>query len=103
MSNFSDHQNRRLNRRLPLDCEACIVLADGRRIEAQCIELGVGGMTLQAAYVPREDEVIEVLVRGPEASPLARPPLHGRLEVTRCHALDDGRYEIGGRLAQVLQ
>lgn len=103
MGNFRGDENRRLERRLPLDCAACIVLGDGRRIEAHCTELGVGGMTLRAAYVPAQDELIEVIVRAPQASRLAQPPLHCRLAVTRCHALDDGRHEIGGRLIQVLQ
>ena len=68
---------------------------------AECIELSVSGMTLHAAYVPGELEVIDVAVMSPGAG-LGRPPLVTRLKVIRCHALGDGRYEIGGSIVRVI-
>ncbi|MDY0071425.1 MAG: PilZ domain-containing protein [Thauera sp.] len=103
MKEIPPYQNRRLDRRLPLDCAAYIALPGGERIEARCIEIGVGGMTLRAAYVPGESEVINVAVLSPENSRLAsRPPLISKLEVTRCNAVGEGVYEIGGRIVRVL-
>lgn len=58
-------------------------------------------MTLHAAYVPGESEVIEVAVMSPGSS-LGRPPLVTRLKVTRCHAIGHGRYEIGGTIIRVV-
>lgn len=103
MKDIPPHQNRRLDRRLPLGCPAFIALRSGQRIEAVCIEIGVGGMTLHAAYVPEQNEILDVAVLGPQGSPVSdRPPLVGKLEVTRCNALGDGRYEIGGRMMRVV-
>lgn len=103
MKEIPPYQNRRLDRRLPLDCAAYIALPGGERIEARCIEIGVGGMTLRAAYVPGENEVIHVIVLGPENSLVSsRPPLVSKLEVTRCNAIGDGVYEIGGRIVRVV-
>ena len=68
---------------------------------AECIELSVSGMTLHAAYVPGELEVIDVAVMSPGAG-LGRPPLVTRLKVTRCHAIGGGRYELGGAIPQVV-
>lgn len=103
MKDIPPHLNRRLDRRLPMDCAAYIVLSGGERIDARCVELGVGGMTLHAAYVPGENEIINVAVLGPENSLLAaRPPLLSKLEVTRCNALGGGLYEIGGRIVRVV-
>jgi hypothetical protein len=45
--------------------------------------------------------VIDVAVMSPGTG-LGRPPLVTRLKVTRCHALGDGRYEIGGAITQVV-
>lgn len=58
-------------------------------------------MTLRAAYVPGEYEVIEVAVMSPSER-VERPPLVTRLKVMRCHALGDGRYEIGGAIVRVV-
>ncbi|WP_246034687.1 hypothetical protein [Azoarcus indigens] len=58
-------------------------------------------MTIRAAYVPGELEVIEVAVASPGAQ-LDRPPLVTRLQVKRCHAVGDGIYEIGGAIVRVL-
>lgn len=93
MNNY--YQNRRLDRRIPLHSNAVIRLDGGSEIEANCVELGVGGMTLHAAYVPGDGEEFEVEVDPPEGS-LPRPPLIVRVQVRRCNALEEqGLYEIG--------
>lgn len=95
--------DRRLDRRIPLGCQACIVAPGGQRLEATCIELSVGGMTLHTRYVPAASEVIEVMVASPgSGSAVLRPPLHAKLRVLRCHPLGDGRYELGGEIVTVL-
>ncbi|MDR2260931.1 MAG: PilZ domain-containing protein [Azoarcus sp.] len=94
-------RDRRLDRRIPLGCSARILPRSGDEIEAECIELSVSGMTLHAAYVPGEGEVIEVVIVSPDDK-VTRPPLVTRLRVTRCHALADGRYEIGGSIIRVV-
>ncbi len=102
MNDRASSPDRRLDRRIPLGCTATIRPRHGGEIPAECIELSVGGMTLHAAYVPGELEVIEVVVSGPTDS-LGRPPLVTRLEVRRCHALGGGRYEIGGAIVRVVE
>ncbi|AMO37495.1 hypothetical protein [Thauera humireducens] len=103
MKDIPPYQDRRLDRRLPLGCPAFIALRNGERVDAVCVEIGVGGMTLHAAYVPGRNEVIDVAVLGPQGSPTPdRPPLITKLEVIRCNALGDGRYEIGGRIVRVV-
>ena len=93
MKDLPPHQNRRLDRRIPLGCAAFIALRDGSRVDATCVELGVGGMTLNAAYVPGQNEVLTVAVLGPQGeATLDRPPLIARLEVRRCNALGNGQY-----------
>ncbi|MBR0568110.1 PilZ domain-containing protein [Azoarcus sp. L1K30] len=101
MNDHASPPDRRLDRRIPLGCSAAILLAGGQSIVAECVELGVGGMTLRAAYVPGEYEVIEVAVMSPSER-VERPPLVTRLKVMRCHALGDGRYEIGGAIVRVV-
>jgi len=103
MKDVPPHQERRLDRRLPLGCPAFIALRSGERVDATCIEIGVGGMTLHAAYVPARNEIIDVAVLGPQGSPTPdRPPLITKLEVLRCNARGDGRNEIGGRIVRVV-
>jgi hypothetical protein len=94
-------RDRRLDRRIPLGCSAHIRSPDGDEIVAECIELSVSGMTLHANYVPAEGEVIDIAVDSPNDK-MERPPLITRLRVTRCHALPDGRYEIGGSTVRVV-
>ena len=103
MKDLPPHQNRRLDRRIPLGCAAFMAFRDGIRVDATCVELGVGGMTLNAAYVPGRNEVLTVAVLGPQGeATLDRPPLIARLEVRRCNALGNGQYEIGGHIVQVV-
>lgn len=92
MNNY--YQNRRLDRRIPLGSNAVIRLDGGSEIEANCVELGVGGMTLHSTYVPGEGEEFEVAVDSPEGR-LTRPPLVVRVLVRRCNAIEEGLYEIG--------
>lgn len=102
MNDRSQPSDRRLDRRIPLGSDAAILLEHGDRIEAECIELSVSGMTLRAPYVPGESEVITVEV-APPASRIERPPLTLRLAVLRCHPLEDGRYEIGGTTVEIIE
>lgn len=101
MNDRASPPERRLDRRIPLGCSASILLANGEAVPAECVDLSIGGMTLRAAYVPGESEVIEVAVISP-SDRVDRPPLVTRLKVTRCHALGDGRYEIGGTIVRVV-
>lgn len=101
MNDRASLPERRLDRRIPIGCPATIRLRTGETIPAECVELSVGGMTLRAAYVPGEAEVLEVAVASPGGA-LERPPLVTRLEVKRCHALGDGFYEIGGTTVRVI-
>jgi hypothetical protein len=98
---YASPRDRRLDRRIPLGCSACIRVNNGDEIAAECIELSVSGMTLHVPYVPGEGEVIEVVITSPNER-VARPPLVTHLRVTRCHALPDGRYEIGGATVRVV-
>ena len=102
MNDRAFHSDRRLDRRIPLGCPAQIRLRNGESVPAECVEIGVGGMTLHSTYVPGEAEVLEVVVASPPGQ-LARPPLVTRLEVKRCHALGGGRYEIGGATVRVVE
>ncbi|MDT3672021.1 MAG: PilZ domain-containing protein [Aromatoleum sp.] len=102
MNDRASPPERRLDRRVPLGCPASIRLRGGEIIAAECIDISVGGMTLRAAYVPAEAEVLEVAVASPGGA-LARPPLVTRLEVRRCHALGNGLYEIGGATLRVVE
>lgn len=102
MIDRSAPSDRRLDRRIPLGTEAFILLDFNDRIQAECIELSVSGMTLRADYVPGEAETLQVEVVSP-AGRLERPPLRARVEVRRCHMLEDGRYEIGGAIIEVLE
>jgi hypothetical protein len=90
-----------LDRRIPIGCSADIRSREGSEVTAECIELSVSGMTLHASYVPLEGEVLEVMIRSPNDR-VDRPPLVTHLRVTRCHALPDGRYEIGGSTVRVV-
>ncbi|BAL26221.1 hypothetical protein [Azoarcus sp. KH32C] len=92
---------RRLDRRIPLGCQATIRLKSGESIPAECVEISVGGMTLRSSYVPGQAEVLEVIIASPGGQ-VARPPLVTRLEVKRCHALGQGLYEIGGTTVRVV-
>lgn len=102
MNDRASHVERRLDRRIPLGCAATICLPTGQRIPAECIELSIGGMTLHTNYVPGESEVLEVHVAAPQSGRIVQPPLVARLEVKRCHALGNGRYEIGGTTVRVV-
>lgn len=102
MNDRAAPSDRRLDRRIPLGTEAFILLDFDDRIAAECIELSVGGMTLRADYVPGQSEILRVEIVSPTER-LERPPLVARIEVRRCHMLEDGRYEIGGAIIEVLE
>lgn len=101
MTNALPPHERRMNRRLPMGSGARILFEDGDLIDAECIELSVGGMTLRANYVPGEGEVLTVEILAPDGG-LPRPPLVARLAVKRCHCVSEGRYEIGGAIVEVV-
>lgn len=98
---MNSYYNRRLDRRIPLGTPARILLVDGSHVEALCVELSVGGLTLQSRYVPGEAKQLEVVVESPGGRVTA-PPLHVRLSVKRCIALEDQQFEIGGEIVEVL-
>lgn len=102
MNDRSVPLDRRLDRRIPLGCSATIRSKSGETIPAECVELSIGGMTLRAAYVPGESEIIEVAVQSPDER-VPRPPLVTRLQVKRCHAVGGGVYEIGGAIVRVVE
>lgn len=102
MNDRASPPERRLDRRIPLGCPASIRLPGGETLAVECVELSVGGMTLRAAYVPAEAEVLEVSVASPGGT-LAQRPLVTRLEVRRCHALGNGLYEIGGATVRIVE
>ncbi len=102
MNEHTKTSNRRLERRIPAGTAATIRLQGGVTIAAECTELGVGGMTLRADYVPKEEEVLDVEVASP-SSGITRPPLRAMLEVRRCHRVEDGVYEIGGAIVRVVE
>lgn len=93
---------RRTARRMSMHAPAFIEFEDGSRIAAECVELGVGGLSLRADYVPGEGEILTVEVLSPENAPLARPPLRARVEVKRCHRVEAGVFEIGGAIVEIL-
>lgn len=101
MLSYAAPRERRLDRRIPVNCAAFIQARDGNKYEAECIELSVAGMTLRADYVPGEGEVVDVAISSPNDQ-VERPPLMTRLRVTRCHPVSDGRYEIGGAIVRVV-
>lgn len=104
------HPERRRDRRIPVPgggLKAHLITAHGERFEGSCTQISVGGLTLRSNYVPALHEVVAVQVDQPPALPGgAVRPLRVRLEVRRCEAIDDGagefRYELGGRIVEVL-
>ena len=60
-----DHSRaeRRRDRRIPLGCKVAIRVEGTREpVVGVCVELSVGGMTIQSSHVPRMDEVFELVV-----------------------------------------
>ena len=96
MDNPASYNERRLDRRIPIGCPAVIRSKGGEAVRATCVALSVRGMTIHAAYVPGEAEVIDVEVQ-------STSPLVVRLSVKRCHALGGGVYEIGGEIVRVIE
>ena len=96
MDNPVFHGERRLDRRIPIGCAAVVRRGGGEAVPAMCVALSVRGMTIHAAYVPGEAEVIDVEVK-------SATPLVVCLAVKRCHALGGGLYEIGGEIVRVIE
>jgi hypothetical protein len=101
MTNALPPRERRTDRRLPMGSQARILPEGADPVEAECVELSVGGMTLRSAYVPGEAEVLTVEVASP-AGALQRPPLVARILVKRCHTFAPGVYEIGAEIVQII-
>lgn len=101
MTDYESPSDRRLDRRIPVGALARILLDGGDIIEAECVELSIGGMTLRADFVPGESEVIQVEVPAP-AGGLERPPLVVHLQVRRCHEVATRLYEIGGAIVKIV-
>jgi hypothetical protein len=88
------HVERRAHRRIRVNCPARLFVPPDRVVEAVCLDLSVGGLTLRAPYVPRHGQTVEVEVIQP-TSLLAMPPLRVRAQVKRCHIHTEDLYDIG--------
>jgi hypothetical protein len=95
---------RRRERRIPLGCKVGIkVPGGGETIVGVCTNLSVGGMTIQSGHVPRMGEFFEVAVLPPESGG-SFMPLHARVQVRRCNALEEaGRYEMGVEIVVIIK
>jgi len=105
MNNGHGDRERRTAVRIPLGSEAFIQPAASQHPprKARCVDLSVDGMTLHTVYVPRPDEIFEVIVR-PHEGPLAGPPIHVRAQVKRCHPVNGSAiYEVGVKIIEVLK
>lgn len=80
---------------------ARLIIEGGAAIEAECVDISVGGMTLRGNYVPGEGEVLIVEVPTPTTG-LPRPPLVARVEIKRCHQISEELYEMGGAIIEVI-
>ena len=94
---------RRRDRRIPLGCKVGIKLAGAAPVVGTCVELSVGGMTIDSTHVPRMDEVFEIAVLPPEPGGHYQP-LHARVRVRRCHGLAQaGIYAMGVEIVEVIR
>lgn len=100
MTSLPPHE-RRNSRRMAMGSAARILFEHAQAVEAECVELSVGGMTLRAGYVPGEGEVLLVEILCPDSG-LPRPPLLARVAVRRCHSVEPGLYEIGGAIVEIV-
>jgi hypothetical protein len=94
-------QERRLDRRIPIDCPVVLRPQGGPPVMGQCVALSVSGMTLVAGYVPGAAEVLEVELLPPRDS-AGMASMRARVGVRRCHRVGAGRYEIGVETLEVL-
>lgn len=101
-----DHSRaeRRRDRRIPLGCKVAIRVEGTREpVVGVCVELSVGGMTIQSSHVPCMDEVFELVVLPPEPGGV-HSPLHVRARVRRCDGTaQPGLYEMGVEIIEVLR
>ena len=104
MNNGFGDRERRTAVRIPLGSEAFIQPTPPHPPrKARCIDLSVDGMTLHTVYVPRPDEIFEVIVR-PHEGPLAASPMHVRAQVRRCFPVSGTQlYEVGVKILEVLR
>lgn len=95
----------RTARRVPIQCPVKILLVEslGGPFYGSCTDLSVSGMTIQTSYVPRPEEELLVLLRGPSLQGLNNQPFQARVRVKRCHQLDsDKLFELGVEILEVL-
>ena len=99
------HYDARSARRVPIDCPVKILLIEslGGPFYGTCTDLSVNGMTLQTSYVPRPEEELIVLLRGPTMRGLSNQPFQARVRVKRCHQLErDTLFELGVEIIEIL-
>lgn len=99
----NDGRERRSAVRIPLGCEATIIPPPPySRQSAVCVDLSVDGMTLHTRYVPRPDEVFDVIVK-PPSGPSSVKMMHVRVQVRRCQAVGfSGDFSLGVKILHVL-
>lgn len=98
-------RERRSAIRVPVGCEAILKLSDLQPPrKAVCADLSVDGMTLHTAYVPRPGEKFEVIVRPASGLLPGATPMHVRVQVRRCHAIQGSAlFEVGVKILEVLK
>lgn len=105
--NHRDGRERRSAVRIPVGCEATIVPPPPySRQSAVCLDLSVDGMTLKTRYVPRPDEVFDVIVVPPGSgtTPGSARKMHVRVQVRRCQAIaGTGEFSLGVKILHVLR
>ena len=101
MTSSPPPNERRAHHRLTLGTSAHLVFDSGETIEAECVDISVGGMLLRAKYAAAEGEVLIVEVPTPTCGP-PRPSLVARVEVRRCHNIGPELYEIGGAIVEII-
>lgn len=97
-------RERRAALRVPLGCEATIVPPPPLpRRKAICADISVDGLTLHTLYVPRPDEVFDVLVR-PHDGPVSTGTMHVRVQVRRCQQIRGSQeYALGVKILEVIK
>jgi len=77
---------KRIGRRIPIDCPLQILLADGRELLGLVHDLSVEGIRFDCPVALIPAQAAEVRLLPPAASMI--PPLHAAIEVIRCDPTD---------------
>jgi hypothetical protein len=98
------NQEKRSARRVPVNCEVKLRFRGATPSQyGICTDLSIGGMTVRTSYVPRLEEVFDVLMMPPAVGG-SRKPFAATVRVRRCHELERGKlYELGLEIVEVLQ